>query len=190
MLMRIHTSMNQWQRSWPGGKLSKRTSTVSTVMTNGYAFCRFFLSGWNAREVSPGCTLTIESIHGSEKGQTPFASTWVGKRSYCNRVHKVLPTYDMRRFTPQSPVGKGSIMGSVIRNRVGRLNRPPDLKTRTRPRTPPRHPWYPPPPPLAHRARYYARETHSKGFWHIKQGYRRKNQGLDRKTGNNPKEEM
>ena len=54
---------------------------------------------------------------------------------------------------------------------------------RTKPGTPPRHPWDPPPPRLTTRdtAR---RKQGSTGFWRIKQGYRRKNQGSDGKTGN------
>ena len=38
------------------------------------------LSGWNAREGSPGHAISIESSHGREKGRTSFASTRVGKR--------------------------------------------------------------------------------------------------------------
>ena len=43
-LMQIHTSINQWQGSCIGGKLSGRTSKVSTVTTNRNNFSLFVLS--------------------------------------------------------------------------------------------------------------------------------------------------
>ena len=82
--------MNQWQRSYPGRKRSKRESTVRTVPTKGIFFSVFSLSGRNAREGSPGRTLSIESIYGREKGRTPVAITGVGKRSNINRRCEVL----------------------------------------------------------------------------------------------------
>ena len=57
------------------------SGTVSTVTTNGNFFAVFSLSAQNAREGSPGRTLTIELSCGSEKVQTPVASTGVGKQS-------------------------------------------------------------------------------------------------------------
>ena len=40
------------------------------------------LSGRNAREGIPDRSLSIELIHGREKGRTPFASMGVGKRTH------------------------------------------------------------------------------------------------------------
>ena len=58
------------------------------------------LSGRNSREGSPGNSLSIESIHGREKGRTPFASTGVGKWTNCNRRCEVLFTDDSRSSDP------------------------------------------------------------------------------------------
>ena len=89
-------------------------------MEKHFAVCS--ISVWNAREGSPGHTLTIESSYGSKKGRTLFASTGVGKQSNQNCGHEVLLTNDPQRSTTQSPVGKVAILRLGIRNQVGRLN--------------------------------------------------------------------
>ena len=84
------------------------------------------LNGRNAREGIPSRTLVIESSHGRKKGQTPDASTGVGKQLNLNHRREVLLMNDPRRLTSQSPLGKRSGLGSITDNGVGRLNRLPD----------------------------------------------------------------
>ena len=52
--------------------------------------------------------------------------TGVGKRFNRNPCRKVLLTNNPRNLTTQSPVGKGDGLGSVIKDRFGRLKLPPD----------------------------------------------------------------
>ena len=172
--------MNQRQCSWPGGKQSKRTSTLSNVTTNGNVFAVCSLSGRNAREGSPGRNIAIDSINGREKARNPFASTGVGKRSNYNRRCKVLFKNDLQRSAPQSPAGTISGLGSGTGNRVGKLNFTPDYKhLRVQGRlhstqvTPPP----PSPPPSLRVVRGTTRRNQgSTGFW-------RKKQRLDGKPG-------
>ena len=105
---------------------SYKCEPMAVLLDRWETIRRFYLSRRNAREGSPGCTLVIESRHGSEKCQTPFASTGVVKRSNRNRGREVLLTNDPQKSTPQAPVGNGSELGSGIGNQVGRLNCPPD----------------------------------------------------------------
>ena len=81
-----------------------------------------YFSGCNARQGRPGRTCKIESNHGIEKGQTPFARTEVNKRSNHNRSCEILLIYDPWSLTPKSPAGQGFVTGSGIGNWVGRLN--------------------------------------------------------------------
>ena len=90
----IHTNMIQWQRSWLGGKLPRKISTVSTVTINRFfSVCYFFQR--NNRYESPGCTRAIESNHGSKNGQPHFARTGADKGSNRNRGCKIVFTYDL-----------------------------------------------------------------------------------------------
>ena len=73
------------------------------------------------RERSPIHDLSIELIHGRGKNRTPFAIAAVGKWKHLNRRYKALLTDDLRSSAPQSPLGTGSGMGSVIWNWDGRL---------------------------------------------------------------------
>ena len=80
-----------------------------------FTFCS--LSGWNAREGSPGHTLVIESSHGSEKVQALLASTgWEnGKiaiafvRSYscmiCRALLPILLWEQELDWDPESGIG-------------------------------------------------------------------------------------
>ena len=99
----VTTSMNQWQRSWIGGKQSRRTSTVTT---NGNFSTVCYFSGCNDREVIPGRTCAIESNHVREKVKTPFARTGVDKWSNHNRGYNILLTYDPQISFTQSPAGQ------------------------------------------------------------------------------------
>ena len=90
----IHTNMIQWQRSWLGGKLSRKISTVSTVTINRFFSVCYFFQRHNS-DGRPGCTRAIESNHGSENGQTHFAYTGVDKGSNRNRGCKIVFTYDL-----------------------------------------------------------------------------------------------
>ena len=95
-LLRIHTNIYQLQHSWPSGKLSRRTRTVSTVTTNRNNFRYFSFSTCDAREGRPVCTSTIELSHDIKKGRTPFASIgWITShitiavtRSYSRIIHR------------------------------------------------------------------------------------------------------
>ena len=59
----------------------------------------------------------------AEKREEPlFASTGVGKQSNRNRRCEVLLTNDPQISAPESPAVKGSGLGYIIRNRVGKLN--------------------------------------------------------------------
>ena len=69
-----------------------------------------------------GCTLALESIHGREKGRTPFISTGVGKVLNKNCRCEFLLMNDPRSSAPQSPAGTGVRLGSGIGNQVSRLN--------------------------------------------------------------------
>ena len=55
---------------------------MSRIQGNGINYKlntrKTFRRNWNARKGSPGRDLAIESIHGREKGRTPFAIRWVG----------------------------------------------------------------------------------------------------------------
>ena len=154
------------QRSWLGGKLSRRTITVSNVMTKRKKITVCSFSGWNDREVIPGSTHKIESKHGIEKGKTPSACTGVDKRLNLNCGYKILLTYDPRSSTPQSPEGQWARLGSGIENQVDRLNRTPALqRAQGQERLHATHetPYPPPHPPLPH-----SRTTHAVPHQHRK----------------------
>ena len=121
-ITRILKSMNQWQRSWPGGKRSRKKGTMSTVTTNRKQIHCFSIRGRNDKEVSLSLPLLIDSSHGREKGITPFSSTEVGKRTNCYHRCKVLLTDDPQGLATQSPARTGAGLGYGIRNRSGRLN--------------------------------------------------------------------
>ena len=77
----------------------------------------------------------------------------VGKPSNRNRCCEVLFKNDLQSSTSQSPAGTGAGLGTGIRNRVGRLNSTSIKNTydSNDASTPHKRP---PPPPLAHHARY------------------------------------
>ena len=122
MLTQICTSKSQWNHSWPGGKGSRNTSTVSTVTTNWnfFAVCSFIRH--NSREGRPSHALSIESSYGIEKGITPFTNTGGGKQAHQNCRCEVLIINDLQNSAPQSSVGTGARLGLGIENRSGSLN--------------------------------------------------------------------
>ena len=91
-------------------------------MTNGIFFAACSFSGRNAREGSSSRALLIDSIHSREKGRTTFASTGVGKWTYCNLRCKVLLTDDLQSSDPHSPAVTRAGMGPGIGNWDVKLN--------------------------------------------------------------------
>ena len=70
--------------------------------------------------------MKLSQVMAAKRAELLFASAGVGERSNRNPGHEVLLKNDPWRSTTQSPVGKGSGLGSVIGNRVVRLNCLPD----------------------------------------------------------------
>ena len=69
--------------------------------------------------------LSLELIHGREKGRNLFANMGVQKRMHHNRRCEVLLKDDLRRLAPESPAGTGAGLGPGIRDRDIRLNYTP-----------------------------------------------------------------
>ena len=70
--------------------------------STGTFFSVCSLYWWHAREGSPGRTRKFESNHGSENGQTHFASAGMYKWSNQNSSCKIALTYDLQILTHQS----------------------------------------------------------------------------------------
>ena len=121
-IMRIPTNTIQWWRSWLGGNLSLKISTIITVTIKGNIFSVCYFFPLHARGRRPNSTRAIESNHGRKNGLTHFARTGWDERLNQKCGCEILLTYDLRSSTPQSPVVQEAGLISGIRNRVGTLN--------------------------------------------------------------------